>query len=653
MCSHLSQIADMQSAREHRFDIQVLRGIAVLFVLAFHAFPGIARGDFLGVDLFFVLSGYLVTRIILDGLERGTFTFAGFYLRRARRLLPAAWTTLLATTLLGWLFLTSAQWHDYLRQLYGALAFVANVALLFQAGYFDSAAATKPLLHTWSLSLEEQYYLILPVALAFTPRRWRLALILAGLIASLAIALVWTTLAGKANLAFYLLPARAWELLAGSLCAWLAIHRRPAVAPVWQRLALAAIIGICVTAADHIQPGWPAIAVCAATALILLGADGWLPENPVTRAAARIGDWSYSIYLIHWPLLCFAGLVYLGNPPTWLKCDLLLASIVLGWLQFRHVEQPLRRAEYWAKRDRAVAVPAVMLAAIAAASLPMVIGGARGTGTELAHELRPNRGLASDCGELGNRWQPADNCRTGPAPRVALWGDSFAMQLVPGLLAEPGIANSLLQITRSACAPIPDAAELRPGYSRIAMDGCVAFTRSVLDQLAAMDEVDVVVISSRFRLLTGDTPFVFAGRTDARAEELLTALESAIRRLQTSGKRVVLVSPAPHPTFNAAECEVRRREGLPTFAGTSCDFTLQQVHPQVTRVSELLDAAAQRTGATFVRLDRAVCPDGLCRAAIEGKLVFRDRSHLSVEGSRRLVPHSGLIEAIGPPPDRR
>ncbi|MEJ6008921.1 acyltransferase [Novosphingobium aquae] len=138
----------MQSAREHRFDIQVLRGIAVMFVLAFHAFPGIARGGFLGVDLFFVLSGYLVTRIILDRLGRGTFTFTGFYLRRARRLLPAAWTTLLATTLLGWLFLTSAQWHDYLRQLYCALAFVANVALLFQAGYFDSEAATKPLLHT-------------------------------------------------------------------------------------------------------------------------------------------------------------------------------------------------------------------------------------------------------------------------------------------------------------------------------------------------------------------------------------------------------------------------------------------------------------------------------------------------------------------------
>ncbi|WP_310533029.1 acyltransferase family protein [Novosphingobium sp.] len=643
----------MQSAREHRFDIQVLRGIAVLFVLAFHAFPEIARGGFLGVDLFFVLSGYLVTRIILEGLERGTFTFASFYLRRARRLLPAAWTTLLATTVLGWLLMTSAQWHDYLRQLYGALAFVANVALLFEAGYFDSAAATKPLLHTWSLSLEEQYYLVLPVALLFTPRRWRLAMILAGLLASLGIAVIWTTLAGKANLAFYLLPARAWELLAGSLCAWLAIYRRPAVSALWKGLALAAIIAICALASDHTQPGWPAIAVCAATAVILLGRDGWLPANLVTRTTARIGDWSYSIYLIHWPLLCFAGLVYLGNPPLWLKCLVLLISVGLGWLQYRHVEQPLRRAEFWAKRGRAFAVPVVMLAAIAAVSLPMAIGGARGTGAELAHELRPNRGLAKDCGELGNRWQPAEVCRSGPAPRVAIWGDSFAMQLVPGLLADPAIANSLLQVTRSACAPIPKAAELRPGYSRIAMDNCVEFTDSVLVQLAAMDAVDVVVISSRFRLLTGDTPFLLGGRTDARPEELVAALEAAIRQLQASGKRVILVSPVPHATFNPAECEVLQREGLPNLSVKSCAFTLQDIHPQVRRVSELLDEVAQRTGATFVRLDKAVCPEGVCRTAIEGKLVFRDRSHLSVEGARRLVPHSGLIEAIGPLPDRR
>lgn len=659
MCSHLGQIADMQFAREHRFDIQVLRGIAVLFVLAFHAFPGITRGGFLGVDLFFVLSGYLVTRIILDGLERGTFTFAGFYLRRARRLLPAAWTTLLATTLLGWLFLTSAQWHDYLRQLCGALAFVANVALLFQSGYFDSGAATKPLLHTWSLSLEEQYYIVLPAVLAFAPRRWRLALIIAGLVCSLAIAFTWTTLAGKANLAFYLLPARAWELLAGSLCAWLVVNRNPVVGVGWQRLAMAVILGTCAFTSEGIQPGWSAIAICAATSLILFGRDGWIPLNFVTGAAAKIGDWSYSIYLIHWPLLCFAGLVYLGRPPIWLTCALLVAAIGLGWLQYRHVEQPLRRTEFWAIRRRAIAVPAITFAAIVAASLPMMIGGASGSGAELAREMRQNRGLSNDCGELGNHWQLTDKCRTGPAPRVAVWGDSFAMQLVPGLLAEPAIAKSLLQVTRSACSPIPGAAELRPGYSRVSTDNCAAFSVSVLEQLAAMHAVEVVVISARFRLLTGDVPVVLGGHREARTEQVVSALEAAIRRLHVSGKRVILVSSAPHPLFNPAECEIRRREGLPNLARTDCSFTQKEVDPQVRRIVDLLGGAAQRTGASFVRLEPVVCPGGICRAAIDGNPVFRDRSHLSVEGSRRLVPHSGLIEAIGlpptgdPPPDRR
>lgn len=646
-------MAAMQQERQPRLDIQVLRGIAVLFVLGFHAFPIAVRGGFLGVDLFFVLSGYLVTRIILEGLERSSFTFTGFYLRRARRLLPAAWTTFLATTLLSWLFLTSMQWHDYLRQLFGAIGFVANFVLLFQTGYFDSAAATKPLLHTWSLSLEEQYYIVLPAVLALTPRRWRLALIIAGLVASLAIAFAWTTLAGKANLAFYLLPARAWELLAGSLCAWLVVYRNPGVGAWWQRLALAVIIGACAFTSDDIQPGWPAIAVCAATSLILVGRDGWLPLNLATRAAAKIGDWSYSIYLIHWPLLCFAGLVYLGHPPFWLTCALLVTAIGLGWFQYRHVEQPLRRAEFWANRRRATAVPAIALAALAAVSLPMVFGSSGEAGAELAHEMRQNRGLSNDCGELGNRWQLSDKCRTGPAPRVAVWGDSFAMQLVPGLLAEPGIEKSLLQVTRSACAPVPGSAELRPGSSSILADNCAAFSASTLEQLAVMNSVKVVVISARFRLLTGDVPVMLGGRRDARAEHVVAALEAAVRRLQVSGKRVILVSPAPHPLFNPAECEIRRRERLPNLARSSCGFTPNDVDPQVRRVVDLLDGVAQRTGASFVRLERVVCPNGICHPAIEGRPVFRDRSHLSVEGSRRLVPSSGLIEAIGPPPDRR
>ena len=201
----------------------------MLAVLLYHAQIGPLVNGYLGVDIFFVISGFLITKIILSDLSKDTFSFGGFYLRRAKRLLPALYCTLIITTPLAYVFLTHGQWNDYLKQFLGAITFTSNLVLPLQVGYFQDAADTKPLLHIWSLSLEEQYYLFLPIFLFLIPGKWRgWALCVATLI-SLALCVYFidwayglerTNLDRAAKWVFYLFPTRAWELLVGSLTAW-------------------------------------------------------------------------------------------------------------------------------------------------------------------------------------------------------------------------------------------------------------------------------------------------------------------------------------------------------------------------------------------------------------------------------------------------
>jgi peptidoglycan/LPS O-acetylase OafA/YrhL len=234
-----------------RRDIQFLRGIAVLVVVLYHSNLGILNQGYLGVDVFFVLSGFLITSIILKSLDNNNFSFSGFYLRRAKRLLPALYSTLLFTTLISLVVLTNLQWIDYLAQLKGALTFTANIVLPMQTGYFESASDGKPLLHIWSLSLEEQYYFLLPLILYFLPKNWRIMGIALLTLISLYWCFSWVYSenqeapllwriadSSKSDWAFYLLFTRAWELLAGSLCAWLMLYRPNIETPLFLLVAL-------------------------------------------------------------------------------------------------------------------------------------------------------------------------------------------------------------------------------------------------------------------------------------------------------------------------------------------------------------------------------------------------------------------------------
>jgi peptidoglycan/LPS O-acetylase OafA/YrhL len=301
-----------------RHDIQVLRGVAVLLVVFHHAAHGwLPYGD-LGVDIFFVISGFLMTKMIATDLDRGTFSFRNFYLRRARRLLPASLVTITGTALLAIMLLPD--WRLFGWEVIGSLTFTANIVAQIQ---MFSEHWQQPLSHFWSLSLEEQFYFLFPLFLWISPKQFRGLGI--GVIAAFSLAVMVMTTRN------YLLPARAWELLVGAL----AFCIREAPMP---RAAKWAALGVLVPsiAFDALLP------VVAATAAMLVGKDDWVKLS----ALERIGDWSYSLYLIHWPLLSFAALYYAAPAPLPVAFTLCAVAIGLAALQYRYVEQP------WRLRDR-------------------------------------------------------------------------------------------------------------------------------------------------------------------------------------------------------------------------------------------------------------------------------------------------------------
>jgi peptidoglycan/LPS O-acetylase OafA/YrhL len=345
---------------EHRPEIDGLRALAVIPVILFHAGFQIFKGGYVGVDIFFVISGYLITSIIVAEQQAGRFTILGFYERRARRILPALFVVLLVCLPFAWLWLLPGDMQDFSRSLVAVTGFSSNVFFWLSSSYFDTAAEFKPLLHTWSLGVEEQFYVFFPLFLMATwrfGRRWTWALMCAAAAASLVLA-HWTAIV-RPNAAFYLLPMRAWELLVGCLTAFYVMNEDRAragagLSQTGSAVGLALILYSILAFDAHTPfPGLPALVPTAGAALIILFATPgtWVRRMLANPVATGIGLISYSAYLWHVPLLAFARHASAHEPGRLMMGALVLASLPLAWLSWKHVETPFRTRRRFTRRQ--------------------------------------------------------------------------------------------------------------------------------------------------------------------------------------------------------------------------------------------------------------------------------------------------------------
>ena len=349
-----------------RTDIQALRGFAVGTVLVFHAASVLMPGGFLGVDVFFVISGYLMAGIITRDVISEKFCLQGFYLRRARRLLPAAYVTFaICASIAPWL-LTSLEYADFQKQLLGAITFTSNIVLWQQSGYFAQASALKPLLHTWSLSVEEQYYIFLPAFFMLTPKRFWLKGLSAVTLSSY---ILYAYMLHKSpNAAFFLLPTRVWELLLGSIGVLITSKSIRSFATRCLLPAGFALVWLTIMPFSATHAAWNALIICTATFLVLLANDQRAGEGRLIGAAAWLGDISYPLYLLHWPLLSFIRSVWITAPPQYILLLAMAACVPLAWIVVNFVERPIRG--WLESKDRTaqtttILIPALCLVAVA------------------------------------------------------------------------------------------------------------------------------------------------------------------------------------------------------------------------------------------------------------------------------------------------
>ncbi len=445
--------------QEYRADIDGLRAAAVVAVVLFHAFPEYVAGGFAGVDVFFVISGFLISKLIFDEAESGSISLLRFYARRIRRLFPALAVVLTAATAIGWLILLPDAYARLGAQVATSSVFAANIYFWLQSSYFSPDAHTFPLLHLWSLGVEEQFYIAWPllVMVLCNRRRWLWAVVLVG-----AASFVMSCLfADRPALDFYSPFTRAWELMAGALLAWLPRQM------VRGRLADAAValgLGLLITAFFFLDPktsypSWrAALPVAAAMLIILAGNSSSLARMSLAnRPAIFVGLISYPLYLWHWPLLVFAAAVKL-LPLTLLERGLIVAlSFALASATFLLLEKPIRLRR---PSGRRIAALAGVMMAITATGL-IVIRGAGfedrfPVGVRVASKVSPPASMRVGICllDLNIQSELSDACIERSRPIVVVWGDSTAASLVPGLRdLQSRQRFGLVQATANSCMP--------------------------------------------------------------------------------------------------------------------------------------------------------------------------------------------------------
>jgi peptidoglycan/LPS O-acetylase OafA/YrhL len=653
-----------------RYDINLLRAIAVTAVVIFHFKLGFFDGGFVGVDVFFVISGFLMTTLIWDRLCAGKFSLLGFYYNRARRIVPAMTFLCLCVLVFGAFWLDPFRFKETAEEALSALLFYSNFLFKDRAGYFGGPAHHKIFLHTWSLSVEWQFYMAYPLLLIAARRLFRGAtrhVVLAATVASFALAVYAST--RKTDFNFYLLPTRAWEMgLGGLICFYDLPSRIDARLRPWLCFAGLALILASVVLIDESLP-WPAWATLAPTlgaaAVIAANVQGVrLFERP---AVVAVGKWSYSIYLWHWPVLVL--LAYFEFHSLAARLAALCLVLGLSVLSYYFIEQPaLAVLASRAPRRVAAALAAFAIvvagagAVYASAGFPDRFGGSRERFAALSGAMADWR-YPDACGGINLRTRQLPLCTIGQGDkRILVVGDSFAEQLYPRLVhlsaSEPRL--SVTMATFGGCPPLPDTDLAMPG------NACELFHRAVVEA-SLSGKYDAVVIASIWSPyfqtaaerggIFGATCFVTNGicHRPIEPKDFVAGLDASfadfgkwIMDMEAKGVKVVLVLATPYPerSVESIPLDIARREFLHRGLGGLDHIDLDGFRSRTKDMHDRLDELALHTGAAIYDPATAFCHDGTCPTfAASGEPLYFDDVHLRASVIES-GPFSGLDAAI-------
>ena len=663
--------------RFYRPDLDGLRALAIIAVVAFHARLGFFSGGFIGVDVFLVISGYLIGSLVYREVRESTFSFVHFYERRVKRILPALLTVIFVCNVIAFFLLSPMELVKFCEESFAAIFSVSNIYFWLRSNYFNPVTAYKPLLMTWSLGIEEQFYLLFPLALflahKFIKRRlvqWIIVVIGLSFICNVVCTNVYP------SAAFYLLPMRAWELGLGVL---IAVHEVGRDRPVEFGTAAANVLG-CVGLALIVFPvlaytestGFPGLAAIlptAGAACLINSRSSFINKRLLaSRPVVFVGLISYSWYLWHWPLLSFARIVSGGQLSVARASLIAVLSLVLAIFSHRFIEQPFRKS-VTPTAHLLVGYATIVLLLGAVSVLGYVYSGWPSRIPELVKveatvsKVEHNVCLAG-FDESAPRLRPPCVAE-GDGPKLALLGDSHAAALGTAMQQiAVWHGYGFEQLTKASCPPLPTAPRrwaLRPTFEKT----CAAFNRAVFQHVLSDRSINIIVLAGLWSSLcsdgNSDDCYMDNPRLGKQALEsgghrnLYSSLLETISLLRSSGKRVFIVTDVPRfaidPMSIVRNSVMRSRGELATLLSSQI-FSLDAVDeeslikPADTITDSEVRRAASEGGAQIIDLARNLCPASRCRFLNNGVLLYADSSHLTPAGAEYALRGQDPISQI-------
>jgi peptidoglycan/LPS O-acetylase OafA/YrhL len=626
--------------KARRTDIDLLRAVAVLAVLFFHFdIPGF-KGGFLGVDIFFVISGYLITLHIRQQVDDSSFRFIDFYLRRIRRLFPALFAVLVLSSLAALFILPRSLLEEFTASQIAAATYVSNIYFWFISDYFDTESIVKPLLHTWSLSVEEQFYLVWPLFIVLCYRKQ--------LNSAIALALVTSLLASEIvfdhspSTAFYLFPFRIFEFSLGAIVSGIALPKMPrSLVNVLFIACVSTIVVTLMTATEQSRhPGFATLPLCGATALIILVSHPWANNSGVISTIfLRIGLISYSLYLVHWPLVVYYKIYHPGRLEIAESISLIIVSVLLAEFLFRIVEKPTGKINL--ARQRYVIASILPTMMVFAFSVQAIF-------PRNYDQLNPNKlTVASVLDEIPDRrevialaQQEIEKSRVSNKPyfdKIVVVGDSHAVDLSLALQLQPALNEYSIELFHSICDPLDirsintPLADLYATHSQSqtrTADYCLAWHKNFVSELRTL-EPDLIIFSEAWREVT----FSYLAETICFIKQELPETEVLLlgRVLQFVGS----------PTIIFKNLETLEEINL-TAWGLRWD--------RFDDFDPLIEQIAATTESSFISKQNLICQMKKCDLVIGGEITFTDNQHWSLVGMKhfgnRLVSKaasSGLL----------